>query len=130
MSEQPTGSTSNVRELQNLIFRECLLSDEAVLDIVAPASLIRASTDVSISDAELSRLTYRAGKARALREFDRCYLTQLIQRTQGNVTKAAQLAGKERRALGRLLKRYHINYIDIAEGAESCVTGSSASHHS
>ena len=44
-------------------------------------------------------------------EFERAYLTQLLRRTSGNVTRAAQLAGKERRALGKLLKRYGIAYV-------------------
>jgi two-component system, NtrC family, response regulator GlrR len=98
----------NIRELENLIHREFLLADESELRITAPAALRMERKLVSTSSEQLQLLGYRAAKARALQEFERTYLTELIRRTHGNVTRAAQLAGTERRALGKLLKRYQI----------------------
>lgn len=105
------GWPGNVRELENLLHRECLLCDEDELHIDAPGNLMSSSMETSTGDSKALHLTYQAAKAHALHEFDRIYLTQLIQHTQGNVTKAAQLAGKERRAFGKLLKRYHIAHV-------------------
>lgn len=51
---------------------------------------------------------YRAARALALEAFDRQYLAEVLTRTRGNVTRAAKMAGKERRALGKLIKRYAI----------------------
>jgi two-component system response regulator GlrR len=99
------GWPGNVRELENLLHREYLLCDDELLRIAAPAG-VDAPAPAPVVD--LGHLSYRAAKAHALEEFDRSYLVQLLQRTRGNVTKAAQLAGKERRALGKLLKRYDI----------------------
>ena len=50
----------------------------------------------------------RAPKAQAIAEFEHRYLTRLIERTGGNVSAAARLACKERRSLGKLLKKHGI----------------------
>jgi len=105
----------NVRELENLIHRAYLLCDEQDLKISTPGGTPRASMPppvnptgtsmaLPVDDGDMESVSYRVAKSRVLREFDRMYLTRLIQRTGGNVTKAAQLAGKERRAFGKLLK--------------------------
>jgi DNA-binding NtrC family response regulator len=100
----------NVRELQNLVHRAFLLSEGDELRVAMPGPSTPPSSTYSPSHDGLDELNYRAAKSRVLQEFDRAYLTRLIQRTGGNVTKAAQLAGKERRAFGRLLKQYGIAY--------------------
>jgi transcriptional regulator with PAS, ATPase and Fis domain len=100
----------NIRELENTLHREYLLSDNEELCIRPPRKLSSKSVDViELENAQLE-LTYQQAKLRILQEFDRAYLNRLIKRTRGNVTKAAQLAGKERRAFGKLLKRYRIGY--------------------
>jgi transcriptional regulator with GAF, ATPase, and Fis domain len=105
----------NVRELENLIHRAYLLGDGERLEITLPGAtdaMSRPSSDlppsVRAAADDSPPLCYRLAKLRALQEFDRDYLTRLLQRASGNVTRAAQLAGKERRALGKLLKRYGI----------------------
>ena len=99
----------NVRELENLLYRECLLSDEQELRICAPAHTRTRETEHTASLAgELDPIRYKLAKSRAVEEFDRAYLVRLLEHAHGNVTRAAELAGKERRALGKLLKRYHI----------------------
>jgi DNA-binding NtrC family response regulator len=104
------GWPGNVRELENLLHRECLLCDDQELQIRQPRVAGEAmSILVDISAAlDFTHVAYKQAKSRALEEFDRTYLTHLVQRTNGNVTKAALLAGKERRAFGKLLKRYGI----------------------
>lgn len=97
------GWPGNVRELENLIHREYLLCDERELCIAAPPSVQPAAPAPA-----LPTLSYRSARDRVLRDFDRAYLTDLMHRSQGNVTRAAEIAGKERRALGKLLKRYAI----------------------
>ncbi len=51
---------------------------------------------------------YREAKALALTAFERGYLKHALQLAQGNVSRAAALAGKERRAFGKLLKKHGI----------------------
>ena len=44
-----------------------------------------------------------------LEAFERQYLAQLMSDWGGNVSRAARAAGKERRDLGKLLKRHGLN---------------------
>ena len=60
---------------------------------------------------------FQEAKARAIREFERRYLMDLMQRANGNISQAARLAGKERRALGRLLKKHGISAHAYKDGA-------------
>jgi len=98
----------NVRELENILQREFLLADGAQLSIAVPRALPTAARIPEPAAAENGEVSYREAKTRALEEFDRHYLQRLLRESGGNVTKAARLAGKERRAFGKLLKRYRI----------------------
>jgi len=42
-------------------------------------------------------------------KFEQHYLTEALIKARCNVTKAAKLAGKERRAFGKLLKKYGLD---------------------
>ena len=44
-----------------------------------------------------------------LEAFERQYIARLLTEHKGNVTRAAQAAGKERRDLGKLLKRHGVD---------------------
>jgi DNA-binding NtrC family response regulator len=53
--------------------------------------------------------SYREAKAQALAQFEREFLLRALRQARGNVSAAAQLVGKERRAFGKLLKKYAID---------------------
>jgi DNA-binding NtrC family response regulator len=42
--------------------------------------------------------------------FERTYVGELLRRHDGNITRAARAAQKERRAFGRLAKKYGIHH--------------------
>jgi two-component system response regulator GlrR len=107
----------NVRELENMIHSEFLLSDSDELCVPAPGdeSLLGRFAGCVFNDGE-ELPAYAGAKARALEEFDRFYLTALLAHADGNITRASKLAGKERRALGKLIKRYNIS---VERGARS-----------
>ncbi len=48
-------------------------------------------------------------KRRAIELFEQKFVAQVLHHAKGNVTKAATLCGKERRAFGKLVKKYNIN---------------------
>src|SRR5262249_28456232 len=50
--------------------------------------------------------SFRAAKARVIEQFERTYLSTLLSIHQGNISRAAKHAGKERRAFTRLLEKY------------------------
>ena len=102
----------NVRELQNRIQREFLMCDGPDLLICdpAPESERRRKADrrQALLDAQTNTLNFNDAKQATLQAFERNHLIRLMRESAGNVSHAARLAGKERRALGKLLKKYCI----------------------
>jgi transcriptional regulator with GAF, ATPase, and Fis domain len=43
-----------------------------------------------------------------LAAFEKDFLEEMLRRASGNVTQAAQLAGKDRRVFGRMMKRHNV----------------------
>jgi two-component system, NtrC family, response regulator GlrR len=95
----------NVRELESMIHRNVLLcdGDEIVLNEMAAASSCIPETTIC------SAMNFHDAKAHAIAEFERGYLMTLLKETHGNVSAAARLACKERRSIGKLLKKYGID---------------------
>jgi DNA-binding NtrC family response regulator len=91
----------NIRELESVIQRAVVLSDEAVLDAGA-FDLPGERPPVAVAAAGA------AGITDAVYEFERDYLEGLLTSQKGNVTRAAQAAGKDRRTFQRLLRRHGI----------------------
>ena len=68
----------------------------------APAASVH-----TLAPANASGMTrFQEAKAEALRAFECAYLARAMQIAHGNITRAAALAGKERRAFGKLLKKH------------------------
>jgi DNA-binding NtrC family response regulator len=109
----------NVRELENLVHREFLMTDEAVLHLhcLAPACPRRKDA----REAALSPITefrFQEAKASAIAQFERAYIVALLARTQGNISLAARISGKERSRLGKLVRKYGLERISFAQRAE------------
>jgi two-component system, NtrC family, response regulator GlrR len=99
----------NVRELENLVHRAFLVSDDAELRL-APAPVPAPEAPVSVAQQQsLTATGFREAKARAIAEFERAYLVELLKRAGGNVSLAARLAGKERSRLGRLIRKHGLS---------------------
>ena len=97
----------NVREVENLIHREFLMTDEPMIHLRSPAS--PGACRKSDPEATLSRLTesrFHEAKASAIAQFERAYIVELLSRTGGNISQAARISGKERSHLGKLVKKY------------------------
>jgi two-component system response regulator AtoC len=52
-------------------------------------------------------------KRRVIESFERDYLARLMSEHRGNISAAARAARKERRDLGRLLKKYDLHSSDF-----------------
>jgi two-component system, NtrC family, response regulator GlrR len=103
------GWPGNVRELENLVHSEFLMTEGEEIELRLPTDSSGAPPMVLAPADGAERLPdYRRAKAEALEKFDRAYLERVLAEAKGNVTSAARIAGKERRALGKLLKRYRI----------------------
>jgi DNA-binding NtrC family response regulator len=96
----------NIRELESAIVRAVHLARNGVVE---PNDLGMGSVEpldpppLAVDDEVRP---YKAEKRRVLDAFERHYLTRLMTEHRGNVSRAARAAGKERRDLGKLLKRH------------------------
>jgi DNA-binding NtrC family response regulator len=90
----------NVRELYNTVQRAAF---------AAPGIQI-ASAHINFarfeSATDLQTEDFRRAKIVAIQKFERGYVESLLEKYSGNVTRAAREAGKDRRAFGRLVKKY------------------------
>jgi len=100
----------NVRELENLVYRELLLSEGSELRFAGerPSGEERRTSPDRRGNT-FDDQTYREARARTLMYFESRYVSSVLGRARGNVTAAAKLAGKERRAFGRLVKKHGID---------------------
>ena len=91
----------NVRELENTI--ECAVA-------MSPKDIITEELILQTHNLEKGRLKLLKD---AKEDFEKDYLVQLIELTQGNVSQAAKLAGKYRADLYELLKKHALNPSDF-----------------
>ncbi|MDD5388409.1 MAG: sigma-54 dependent transcriptional regulator [Gallionellaceae bacterium] len=98
----------NIRELQNRIQREFLLADGPLLRIRAPVLSNERRRQPDRRHGISDTLNFNEAKQNMLQAFERSHLLRLMRECAGNVSQAARMAGKERRALGKLLKKYQI----------------------
>ena len=100
----------NVRELENAIIRGIHLSHATTIEaenLRLPCRADEPAATVSLLSPRLQSL--KAMKQTVIAAFERDYLVRLMREHQGNVSHAAQAAGKERREFGKLLKKYQLD---------------------
>jgi two-component system, NtrC family, response regulator GlrR len=93
----------NVRELANVIARAVVFSSGR--EILSSHLLLHGS----LEGAEGPAGTFREARRQAVETFERFYVTNMLSRHGGNITHAARESGKERRAFGRLVKKYGLH---------------------
>jgi transcriptional regulator with PAS, ATPase and Fis domain len=93
----------NVRELRNLAHRLVVLDTAGVITVADLPPAVRAWSDLSDNVSELASLTYSEAREEVMAAFRASYCRQLLRETDGNVTRAASLAGVSRRTFHRWL---------------------------
>jgi DNA-binding NtrC family response regulator len=91
----------NVRELEHVIGRAVALSEQWIIreiDIVLPCS-----------ETNVKQESFQNAKAKIIAQFERTYLQGLLLAHQGNITRAAQAAQKDRGAFWQLLRKHQID---------------------
>ena len=91
----------NVRELYNTIQRAATFSPDAS---ILPIHLGLPDTGAAAREAG----TFESARSRVIEDFEKAYVEDILHKNNGNVTRAAAAAGKDRRVFGRLMKRYGI----------------------
>jgi DNA-binding NtrC family response regulator len=91
----------NVRELENMVEREVALAEGTLITL--------QDSGLSCPSKPARRTTFQQAKAEMVAQFERNYLDELLRTYQGNITKAAQAANKNRRTLWQLIRKHGIN---------------------
>jgi len=101
----------NVRELENVIERMVVFNaSKDQLDLPDIPQEIR---DKSASSATFEPGGDPAAFQEALKDFERNYLSTLLNRTRGNISQAARLSGISRSQIHQKLKRLDLDPIDF-----------------
>jgi two-component system response regulator GlrR len=112
----------NIRELYNTILSAALCSTGTE---IVPAAInfrgISAAGDVGeFEPCQEGPATenFRSAKLHAIERFEKEYVRRLLEKHSGNITRAAAQAGKDRRAFGRLVKKYGQAGVRIQAGSQ------------
>jgi len=110
----------NVRELQSVVERAVLLSpnDELHEEDVGLSETADGFSRLQVGGEETRETggipvptgheIFRDAKERMVRQFERSYLVQVMAAVDGNVSRAARLAGMQRRDFQRLLRKHDV----------------------
>jgi DNA-binding NtrC family response regulator len=102
----------NVRELRNVVERALSLGDSALADLGENRPSSPAVDDAGgagaqrPSNSDVLELPFKDAKAQLVESFEREYLTALLARHHGNISRAAAEAGIDRNYIHRLVKKY------------------------
>jgi DNA-binding NtrC family response regulator len=95
----------NIRELENAIIRGIYLSKDGIIGVDDLKLGVEAGRMAKPEGPD----SFKAAKQRAVEAFEKDYLDRLMSVHRGNVTNAARAAGKDRRDLGKLLKKHRVD---------------------
>jgi two-component system nitrogen regulation response regulator GlnG len=102
----------NVRELRNVVERALSLGDAALTDLgdggapARPAPEGDEAVQKRQSNPDVLELPFKEAKAQLVEAFERDYLSALLARHHGNISRAAAEAGIDRNYIHRLVKKY------------------------
>ena len=96
----------NVRELEIILKNALINQENGTIEIDHLPPSVSGKIGAGSANSELFQMKWNQAKG----DFEKLYLIQLIERTNGNVTQAARLSGIDRSDLHRKLKRFGIKY--------------------
>jgi transcriptional regulator with GAF, ATPase, and Fis domain len=103
----------NVRELQNAVERAVVLCDDRRITRPLFSFLDSTGGESTSEISTMAVLPYKDAMDHINSQGQRQYLTEVLRRCGGNVTKAARHAGIERESFHRLMRKCGINADDI-----------------
>jgi two-component system, NtrC family, response regulator GlrR len=91
----------NVRELEHVIERAIVLCDGPLIH--------QTNLVISTSQSFIGGESLQQAKAKEIARFEKNYIQGLLHACKGNITKAARVARKNRRAFWQLIQKHEIN---------------------
>ena len=101
----------NVRELEHAVERATALATQSIIQ--------REDLALRGTEGGASGVPFNAAKAKVVTEFERTYLQALLMAYNGNVTRAAEAAQKDRSALCQLLRKHRIDASNFRSNASN-----------
>jgi DNA-binding NtrC family response regulator len=104
----------NVRELQNVIEHAVVLLEPGTsiqpehIPFIGVEQAVERPVAPLLLEETFGDETYHQARERVLAEFELRYLTQLVHRAGGNMSKAARLAGVDRTTLYRIMEKHSL----------------------
>lgn len=106
----------NMRQLQNIVRQAVMFAPQEIISSNEVAALLSPRASVPADDLADSPmpcdgagiLTYKDAKEAFVERFTRDYVTDLLRKTRGNVTRGAELSGLGRPSLQKIMKRLDI----------------------
>jgi DNA-binding NtrC family response regulator len=94
----------NVRELRNVVERAVLMQDARLWQELTSETASAGDVHYRFDEA----LSFRAAKERAMSQWERWYVAELLARNGGNTSKASRAARMDRTHLRELLRKYEV----------------------
>lgn len=88
----------NIRELENVMHREFLMCEGDEI-------IFKGETSAAVENTMNS---FKNAKQQAIAEFEQRYLRQALEKSAGNLSEAARMAGQDRSAFGKLVRKHKI----------------------
>jgi DNA-binding NtrC family response regulator len=99
----------NVRELENIVERGiifCTAEELQAEDLFIESEFESVYPDLNNFAAEMS---FKDAKERMIQKFHNQYICTLLEKSNGNISRAAEMAGIQRQYLHRLMKEVEID---------------------
>ncbi|MHB9096611.1 MAG: sigma-54-dependent transcriptional regulator [Syntrophales bacterium] len=96
----------NIRELQNLVERACILETSSILTPESFPAELFANGQTAAPISMETRLTLADVRRSAVEEAQRRYLREVLVRNRGRINRTAEAAGITVRQLNKLMRRY------------------------
>jgi DNA-binding NtrC family response regulator len=98
----------NVRELMNVLSHVLTFSDGEEIDVThLPARVQGQQKEQPLPFNE--HLSFKDAKEQLLESFEREYISQVLKRCDGNISRAARESGLHRKSIERLVKKYSLD---------------------
>lgn len=96
----------NIRELENIVQRMITLSETEILSVGSLPEFILDQQMYDFEDSQsLYEMSFKEAKDHYLKQFEKRFITILIQKCGGNISEAARQAGICRKTIYRILDR-------------------------
>ncbi|MCC7054119.1 MAG: sigma-54-dependent Fis family transcriptional regulator [Gemmatimonadaceae bacterium] len=105
----------NVRELQNMIEHTAVVADPGTALVGSDFPVYDDAPEAGVSGGDATTFSgsymndaYHVAKDKLVAQFEKEYLTRLVSRAGGNMSRAARLAGIDRTTLYRLMEKHEL----------------------